>query len=71
VTETRTICPGCGERFEPTPVRRTFCRPSCRARAEHRARTPSLFAEPLKLESEWPPDAEAPAIAEQSRDVRH
>ena len=39
------ICPGCGATFDPVPPSRRFCRPSCRARHEHReaTRTPRLF----------------------------
>jgi hypothetical protein len=45
-------CPGCGA---PVLPGRVFCRPSCKARHEHREaqHRPRLFAT-LDLESEWP-----------------
>jgi hypothetical protein len=47
------VCPGCGN--PNVPPGRVFCRPSCRARYEHRERErePSLFPRELSMESEW------------------
>ena len=49
-----TICPGCGS----TAVLpgRLYCRPSCKAKHEHRERQqrPSLFSLGDSLQSEWP-----------------
>jgi predicted nucleic acid-binding Zn ribbon protein len=46
------VCPGCGT--ANVPPGRVFCRPSCRARYEHRERQrePRLFPAVLSLESE-------------------
>ena len=47
-------CPGCGS-TEVLPGR-VFCRPSCKARYEHRERqaNPALFSLGDSLQSEWP-----------------
>jgi hypothetical protein len=52
-------CPGCGQPFTPTPARQRFCRPSCRARWEHRQarrapRLPGLLDLDVLLVSELP-----------------
>jgi hypothetical protein len=46
------LCPGCGN--ANVPPGRVFCRPSCRAKYEHRERQrePLLFPHELTMESE-------------------
>ena len=53
---TTAPCPGCGS-TDVLPGR-TFCRPSCKARHEHRERqaAPALFNLGVALRSEWPDD---------------
>lgn len=51
-------CPGCGAPV--TIPGRVYCRPSCRAKAEHAARQqrPSPLTGLSVLDSEWPREAD-------------
>jgi hypothetical protein len=42
------VCPGCGVQFTPTPLTRTYCRPTCKLRHERQQRP--LFVEPLNFD---------------------